>query len=445
MKRRTQPLQLKIEYFDPSALIPNPENAREHSREQIARLQANIKTFGFTNPALIDENNMIIAGHGRVEAARHAGLDVIPCIRLEGLNKAEKVALALSDNKLGDLSHFDQGRLKKQLQIVLDLQFPPELTGFSTPEIDLIMELPAVVVADQAGETFVDPDPAAPAVSQLGDLFVLGDHRLLCGSALSASDHERLLGDQRAGMVFADPPYNVGIAGNVSGLGKVKHGEFAMASGEMSSDQFVACLAGFMSNACRFTTDGSIHFICMDWRHQLEIMQAGNGVYSELKAVCVWNKSNGGMGSFYRSKYENVYVFKNGKAPHVNNIQLGRNGRYRTNVWDYAGVNTFRRGRQAELELHPTVKPVGLVADAMRDCSRRGDLVLDPFMGSGTTILAAERTGRRAYGIEIDPLYVDAAIRRWQEQTGKKAVLAGSGQTFDELAAIRIVREADHV
>ncbi|OJU06264.1 MAG: DNA methylase N-4 [Rhizobiales bacterium 65-79] len=430
-------MQLEIEYLKISALKSSPGNARKHSFEQLARLGAGIEKFGFTNPALIDENNVIIAGHGRVEAARAVGLMEVPCIRLEHLGEAKKTALAIADNKLGELSSFDPARLKNQIQILLDLDFPPELTGFSTAEIDQILEVPDVVVVEQGSETFVEPDPTASIVSRRGDLYALGDHRLLCGDALSPSDLQRLLKNERADMVFTDPPYNLEIEGNVSGLGKIKHGEFAMASGELSSDRFIDFLDKFMSAACQFTMVGSIHFICMDWRHQFEIMLAGNRNYAELKAVCIWNKTNGGMGSFYRSKYENVYVFKNGKAPHVNNIQLGKHGRYRTNVWDYAGVNTFRRGRLTELALHPTVKPVGLVADAIRDCSRRGGLVLDPFIGSGTTILAAQRTGRRARGIEIDPLYVDAAIRRWQDLTGKRAVLADDGRSFDDLSQTR--------
>lgn len=237
-------------------------------------------------------------------------------------------------------------------------------------------------------------------------------------------------------MVFADPPYNVRIA-SVQGQGKIKHREFASASGEMSSEEFAAFLGRAMSIAAQYSRGGSIHYVCMDWRHLGEALAAGKEVYTELKNLVVWTKTNAGQGSFYRSQHELILVFKNGVGPHQNNIELGRHGRSRSNVWTYAGVNTFRAGRMDELSIHPTVKPVGLVADAMRDCSRRGDIILDPFMGSGTTILAAERVGRRGYGLEIDPLYVDAAIRRWQDFTKRDAVLKATGQTFDEVVAAR--------
>lgn len=237
-------------------------------------------------------------------------------------------------------------------------------------------------------------------------------------------------------MVFADPPYNVQIS-SIVGRGKIKHREFASASGEMSPEEFEAFLVKTLSLTVQYSRVGSIHYICMDWRHLSEALAAGKQVYTEFKNLVVWAKTNAGQGSFYRSQHELILVFKNGEAPHQNNIELGRHGRSRSNVWTYAGVNTFRAGRLDELSIHPTVKPVGLVADAMRDCSRRGDIILDPFMGSGTTILAAERVGRRGYGLEIDPLYVDAAIRRWQDFTKRDAVLKATGQTFDEVAVGR--------
>ena len=244
------------------------------------------------------------------------------------------------------------------------------------------------------------------------------------------------MGSDRAAMVFADPPYNVSVR-SVQGRGNIKHDDFVMASGEMSKAQFTSFLTNTLTLAARHSADGSIHYVCMDWRHLDEILDAGKKVYSELKNLVVWTKTNAGQGSFYRSQHELIFVFKNGEGPHTNNFELGQHGRNRSNVWTYAGVNSFRAGRLDELSLHPTVKPIALVADAMRDCSRRGDIVLDPFMGSGTTILAAERVGRRAYGLELDPLYVDAAVRRWQNFTKRDAILKGSRQTFDDVAAAR--------
>ena len=265
----------------------------------------------------------------------------------------------------------------------------------------------------------------------------IGAHRLYCGDALTAETYEALLGENRADLVFSDPPYNVPIAGHVSGLGKARHREFAMASGEMSKDEFTIFLKTALNLMARFSRDGSIHFICMDFRHMAELLEAGSEAYAELKNLCIWDKQSGGMGSLYRSQHELVFVFKSGKVPHVNNVQLGRYGRYRTNIWSYPGLNGFGRRRGESLAAHPTVKPVSLVADAIRDCSKRGDLVLDPFAGSGTTTLAAERTGRRAAAVELDPAYVDLAIQRWERLTGDTALLDGDGRPFSAIAAER--------
>jgi DNA modification methylase len=286
-------------------------------------------------------------------------------------------------------------------------------------------------------EVAPEPDRKEPAVSAIGDLWQLGTHRLLCGSALEEESYRLLLGDERVQLVFSDPPYNVAIDGHVCGLGSVKHAEFKMATGEMSDQEFIAFLETFMRLAATHSVDGAIHFLCMDWRHMREILAAAQPVYGSPKNLCVWAKTNAGMGSFYRSQHELVFVFKVGTAKHINNFGLGGRGRYRSNVWTYPGVNTFKRGRMEELEAHPTVKPLAMVIDAVKDCSRRRGVVLDPFVGSGTTLLAAEKTGRIGRGIELDPHYVDVAIRRWQALTGQAAIHLGSGRTFDELAAGR--------
>jgi DNA modification methylase len=240
----------------------------------------------------------------------------------------------------------------------------------------------------------------------------------------------------RADVVFTDPPYNVHIDGHVSGNGGIHHREFAMATGEMAPGQFVHFLTTALHLLVRHSVVGSIHFVCMDWRHQLEVLTAGNQIYAELKNLCVWVKSSGGMGSFYRSQHELIFVFKHGKGKHRNNVQLGRFGRNRTNVWEYPGDEGNL------LALHPTVKPVALVAGALLDCSARGDIVLDSFLGSGSTLIAAERVGRVCYGMELDPLYVDVAIRRWQRHTGDFAIHAKSGKRFDELNLTNL--EAHH-
>jgi DNA modification methylase len=290
----------------------------------------------------------------------------------------------------------------------------------------------------RAPEDEVPDVPAAAAtVSRPGDLWALGAHRLLCGNALEAAAYQTLMAGELAEMVFTDPPYNVPIDGHVSGHGRVRHHDFAMASGEMSEDEFTTFLRTVLERLAGVSRDGAIHFMCMDWRHLGEMLAAGRAVCSELKNLVVWNKTNGGMGSFYRSKHELVFVWKIGTAPHVNTFDLGQHGRYRTNVWDYAGVNTMRAGRLEELAMHPTVKPVAMVADAIKDCSCRKGIILDPFMGSGTTLIAAERTGRRARGIELDPAYVEVAVWRWQSYTGKRATLVATGQSFEDVAEQR--------
>jgi len=418
-------------------LKPSANNARTHSKKQINQIANSIVAFGWTYPILVDEQGNIIAGAGRYLAAGQLGLTKVPVLVICGLSDAEKRALALADNKIAANSGWDRAVVAAELgelaTLLPECNLDLEITGFEPAEVDAL-------VADFAGSEG-DPADEIPSIEQVAisrsiDVRALGDHRLVCGDAGSNAHVSALMERERAAMVFADPPYNVQVA-SVVGRGKIKHREFASASGEMSSAEFTGFLTSTLSLAAHYSREGSIHYVCMDWRHLGEALAAGKEVYTELKNLVVWAKTNAGQGSFYRSQHEHILVFKSGDGPYQNNIELGRHGRSRSNVWTYAGVNTFRAGRMDELSIHPTVKPVALVADAMRDCSRRGDIVLDPFMGSGTTILAAERVGRRAYGVEIDPLYVDAAIRRWQDFTKRDAILRATGQTFDEVAAAR--------
>jgi DNA modification methylase len=417
-------------------LRPNKRNARTHSKKQIKQVANSIRRFGWTSPIVADEDLQIICGHARFEAAKELGLKDVPVLVVRGLSDAEKRALALADNKIAANAGWDRSVLAAELgelaALLPEYNLDIDITGFEPAEIDGL-------IAD-FGESEESADApcevAEQPVSNKGDLWQLGHHRLLCGDACNQADWAGLMAGDMAAMVFADPPYNVRMATTL-GRGKIKHREFARASGEMSSAEFAGFLTQWMRLTAKFSDDGSIHFVCMDWRHLGEMHRAGEEVFGALQNLVVWNKTNAGQGSFYRSQHELIFVYKNGDTSHLNNIELGRHGRNRSNVWTYAGVNTFRKGRLDDLSVHPTVKPVALVADAIKDCSRRDDIVLDPFMGSGTTLLAAERVGRRAYGIELDPLYVDAAIRRWQQVTGRDAILAGSGQTFDEIYAER--------
>ncbi|MDD1529404.1 DNA methylase N-4 [Bradyrhizobium sp. WBOS7] len=423
----------RVDHLPIAELKPNPVNARRHSRKQLHQIAASIREFGFNSIVVVDEDAMILVGHGRVEGARMAGLERVPVLRVGHLTAAQKIAFSLADNKIALNSDWDMDQLRELWRELMgvEINFDVEVTGFETAEIDLLVDGDAK--RDKPDKSDLVPAMGAEPVSRLGDLWVLGEHRLLCGDACDAGSFADVMDGEQARLVFTDPPYNVPIDGHVSGLGAVKHREFKMASGEMSSLEFAGFLRVVFGNMVQVSVDGAIHFVCMDWRHMDEVLKAAGGVYSELKNLCVWNKSNGGMGSFYRSKHELVFVYKVGQGPHVNTVELGKHGRYRTNVWDYAGANSFRSGRDAELEMHPTVKPTALVIDAIKDCSRRGDIVLDPFSGSGTTIMAAQKSRRRARAIELDPLYVDVAIRRWQSYTGQPATMAITGQTFAEV------------
>ena len=420
----------------PADLKPWPGNPRTHSDKQLAKLKASIQTFGFTAPVLVDEAGVILSGHGRVQAAKALGLAQIPTRVITGLSEVKKRAYVIADNKIAQLSGWDQTLLKSELEILIREEFEVEATGFSTAEIDLMFDTENPAGSDP--DDLQEEDIRAEVVSRAGDLWQLGHHRLLCGDALSPESYQALMRDERAQLVLSDPPYNVPIAGHVCGKGKVKHREFAMAAGEMSPQQFIAFLRAVLSLTHDFSREGALHFYFMDWRHMAEIQEAALPLFGPLRQLCVWVKDNGGMGSFYRSQHELVFVFKRGDAPHINNFELGQHGRYRTNVWTYPGVNTFKGKGYQLLALHPTVKPVSLIADALRDCSHRKGIVLDPFAGSGTILIAAERTGRQARAIELDPQYVDVGLLRWQRVTGKQATLAATGQSWSEVRAERL-------
>ncbi len=410
-------------------------NPRLHSRTQIRQIARCIESFGYNVPVLVDAELNVVAGHGRLLACRHLGWSEVPTIRLDHLDAAQRRAFAIADNRLNETSTWDDRLLAQQLKdlSVLDLDFSLESTGFEMGEIDLRIE--SLNAPDEAETEPVETLVEGPAVSKTGDLWLLGNHRVLCGSALEPLDLAALMGTDRAAIVFTDPPYNVPINGHVS-TRSGQHREFAMASGEMTSAGFELFLTGVFKLLLQHAVPGSLHYVCMDWRHVGEIVAAGRDVYRELLNICVWTKPNAGMGSLYRSQHELVFVFQGGDGPICNNVQLGRFGRNRSNVWAYAGQPAFgRAGEEGRLgDLHPTVKPIAMVADAILDSSRRGDIVLDPFLGSGTTLMAAERTGRACYGLEIDPLYVDVTVRRWQAHTGGIPIHAASSLPFDAIA-----------
>lgn len=417
-------------------LVPDPKNARQHPPKHIKQLAKSIEAFGFNVPILIDAQQQVIAGHGRLLAAQHLGWSEVPTITLEHLTPDQVRAYRIADNRLTDCSTWDDQLLAEQLLSlsVAALDFDLTAIGFDLPEIDLRIQGLSQIEETDAGDVQVTE---GPSVSRLGDVWQLGPHRVLCGNALDLEAFATLMQGVSAAVVFSDPPYNVSIQGHVIGNGAIRHAEFAMASGEMTEAQFEEFLLQAIAGMAAHSTPGALLYLCMDWRHMGELSRAASTQGLELKNLCVWDKGVGGMGSLYRSQHELVFVFKAGNAPHTNNIQLGRFGRNRTNVWHYPGANSFARKTEEGnlLALHPTVKPIALVADVLLDASDRGDAVLDPFLGSGTTLLAAEGTGRVCYGMELEPKYVDVAIRRWQRKSGQVAVHAESGATFDARVA----------
>jgi DNA modification methylase len=411
----------QIEHLPIASLLPWANNARTHSKKQLRQIAASIEEFGFTNPVLIDEAGAILAGHGRVEAAKLLGMTDVPCRRLDHMSAEQKRAYVLADNKLALNAGWDEDLLAAELGALAssELDFDIGMTGFTIAEVDNLLEAVAPEEPNDPADNYMAHE--APQRVSLGDVWQLGPHRLACGDALNHSVVALLMEGRKARMVFTDPPYNVPIDGHVGGSGKIKHREFAMATGEMSVTEFTGFLKHSMEQLVDHSVDGSIHFICMDWRHMAEILAAGDATYTQMKNLIVWAKDNGGMGTFYRSRHELIFVFKSGTGPHINTFELGQNGRYRTNVWEYRGGNTMRAGRMEELALHPTVKPVQMIADAIRDVSARGDLVLDLFGGSGSTLIAAEKTGRVAHLSELDPCYCDKIVHRYEVYANEDA------------------------
>ena len=427
---------LSVCYLPIEQLKPDPRNARVHNKKQVRQIASSIESFGFNVPILIDGGNNVVAGHGRILAAKLLGLAEVPTVRLDHLTGAQRRAFAIADNRLTEIASWDDRLLGETLQELasVDLDFALEATGFDAGEIDLRIE----ALPQNEREPAERPIPAVPgpAVTRTGDLWLLGRHKVLCGDALDAEAYRTLLGPETANAAFTDPPYNLPVNGHVSGRGQTRHREFPMAAGEMDSAAFTKFLETSMRHMAAFSRSGAVHYVCMDWRHAAELLIASRAAGFGMLNLCVWTKPNAGMGSLYRSQHELVFVFKAGSGRHQNNVQLGRLERNRTNVWAYAAGPAFgRAGEEGHLAaLHPTVKPVAMVADAILDSSRRGDIVLDSFLGSGTTLMAAERTGRQCRGLELDPLYVDVIVRRWQAYTGSAARHAVTGAAFDEAA-----------
>ena len=427
--------QPRIETVAIATIQPYENNPRSRTKAQIRALADSIKRNGFNTPIVVDEDNVIINGHGRYAAALFLKLETVPIIRVSHLTEAEMRAYRIADNKIAAMSAWDIDLLPAELQAIRDADLGLDSTGFEVGEIDFLMDQDAEAKGQEIAEEDALPELKPTVVTKPGQLWTLGDHRILCGDARDPAALAKLMAGEQARMVFTDPPYNVKIDGFAVGAGATRHEEFAMASGEMSPEEFAAFLQVVLVNMRDCCRDGAILFVCMDWRHLDELSFAARNADLAWLNMIVWVKSNAGMGTFYRSRHELVLVYKKGAAAHVNTFGLGEGGRHRSNVWEYRGANAFSATRADDLASHPTVKPARMVADAIKDVSGRGDIVLDAFGGSGTTLLAAQMTGRHARLLEISPAYVDLTIRRWQKATGKAAVDAVTGRTFEDYEA----------
>ncbi len=422
---------IKITYVELNSLKAYQNNPKDHPQKQVHQIADSIKKFGFNNPILIDENDEIIAGHGRYMAAQQLQMETVPVIRLTHLDETQKRVYRLADNKISENGGWNKELLALEIsdleQIYVD---DITITGFEQVEINNLITDTAPAPDKKLNK--IEFVPEDEIVTQPGDIWQLGRHKIICANSLDEESFARLLSDKRADMVIQDPPYNVKISGHVCGCGNIRHDEFPMASGEMSSEEFTKFLTDNFTLCKKYSNDGAIQYNFMDWRHITEIKTALDSVFGDFINLCVWVKTSGGMGSLYRSQHELCLIFRNGKESHVNNVELGRHGRYRTNVWNYAGVNAFGR-HKGDIKLHPTVKPVEMLYDAILDVSKRGDIVLDTFLGSGSTLIAAHKAHRICRGIEYEPMYIDTTIRRFYELFGTDAVHLATGQTYSEL------------
>lgn len=415
--------QLKLEYVETESIKANPKNAKKHGKEQISEIANNITKNGFNAPIGV-RNGVVLVGNGRYLAAKKLGLKQIPVVSLEHLTDEQARLYALADNKLAEKSEWDLDILIPEIEDLISLDLEITETGFNSIELDNLLYKPLIEEEKKEKEEKF-PELNIEKRVNLGDIWQLGRHKLICGNALHPKVYEKLLDGKLADIAICDDPYNIRINGNVTT--QKQHKEFAEASGEMSGEEFTLFLKSAFSNLVKFSKDGSIHYHFMDWRHMKEIIEAG-AEYTELKNLCVWAKDTAGMGSLYRSQHELVFVFKNGTAAHTNHVELGKHGRYRTNVWKYKGMHASNKQAKDLGKLHPTVKNTAMLMDMLLDCSNPKDIVLDCFGGSGSTLIAAERTGRTAAIIELSPEYCDIILARWEKETGKIAELLSKGE-----------------
>lgn len=415
----------------PGSLTAPIRNTRKLDPAHITEVASSVATLGFCVPIVIDQDGVVLDGVVRLEAAKLLGLSSVLCILAEHLSATERKLLRLAANRLGEKGTWSLPELRLEVEELILEDAPVEITGFELTEIDGML-MDGEDPPYEPGP--LDVDPTARAVTQRHDVWLLGPHRVCCEDTMTPDVLPRLMNGALATLVCTDQPYNVAVAGHVT---SGDHREFAMASGEMSDQQFDAFNSTWMAATLPHLVDGGVLATFIDWRGLASVTNAAVAVGLSQLNLAVWAKTNAGMGSLYRSQHELFPLFKKGKAGHVNNVGLGRNGRHRSNVWSYAGASSLGSDARRGLRHHPTVKPVAMLVDALHDLTHRGDVVLDPFLGSGSTLLAAEKSGRVCYGVEIDPLYVDLIVTRYEGSTGHSAVLDGTGQTFSEVQQAR--------
>jgi DNA modification methylase len=424
--------RLELSYIPIADLRPSPRKLRTLDRAHIREVASSISALGFCVPLLVGRDNELISGEVRYEAARELSLHLVPCVCIGHLSPEEQRVLRLAVNRLAEKGQWDLDGLKIELEELIVTDAPIEIAGFSSTEIDQI------ILGDDAEgleQGPVEPEPCAAPVTRLGDMFKLGPHRVICSSATDPETLRLLMdGDVSARLVVTDEPYNVPIAGNVT---KGRHREFPMAAGEMSEGEFLAFNEAWMKAVLSHLREGGLLGTFIDWRGYPTANAAALKLGLTPLNLIVWAKTNGGMGSLYRSQHELMPLFKKDSAAHVNNVELGKHGRWRSNVWTYPGASSLGSDARRGLKDHPTVKPTALLEDALLDLSNRGDIVIDPFLGSGSTLIAAEKTGRGCRGVEIDPLYVDVIVRRYEAATGDAATIIETGETFEALSARR--------
>jgi DNA modification methylase len=430
-RRRNDMLPLlELSYIPLGELRPSARKLRNLDPAHVREVASSISLLGFCDPLLVGRGNELIDGEARYEAAKQLGLDRVPCIRIDHLSVEEQRVLRLAANRLAEKGQWDLEALKIEFEELIVLDAPIEITGFSPAEIDHVI----LGDAERLEQGPLEPDPAT-SVAKMGDMFQLGPHRLICGDATDPAVLAHLLeGDAPARLVLTDEPYNVRIAGNVTGR---SHREFAMASGEMSDAEFLALNGAWMATMLPYLCDGAILGTFIDWRGLSTVSAAAAELGLKPLNLIVWAKTNAGMGSLYRSQHELLPLFKKGTAPHVNNVELGKRGRWRSNVWSYPGASSLGSDARRGLKDHPTVKPTAMLEDALLDLTNRGDIATDPFLGSGSTLIAADKTGRVCRGVELDPLYVDVIVRRYEAASGEAAFLVETGETFESLALRR--------